>query len=512
MTKRIRIDPAERRIIVDGRTVKLRAKSFDLLALLASRPGHLFPRSVLLDRVWQGRSVSPDVLAGCIRDIRRALGAPARDGIVQTVPGCGYRLTEPLDLVRPATARRPGGGTPRDRGPGGERARPSIAVLRFASEAEDSETAIALSRDIALGLSRTRWIDVAASASVEVLEDRVSTSLAAERLGVRYVLDGRFLRDGPRVLVAAALSDGRTGRLLWADRFHAGGQELRTLMEAVCLPVVASVESEIESEERRRAALSPIRSLDAWVGFHRGMGLLQSYEPSAHGAAAAALHDAARADPSCARVAAATSWLHWQQAFLGAAARDADAIGRASTAARDAVSLDPDDPLAHWAMGRANWLQGDLDAATEALQRARGLNPSSAPVRYALGYSLCMQGKLSEALTETRQAIRLSPLDPLMFTYDALAADLHWFTGAPGHARSHALRAASHPNVHAFGVVVAAWVLELCGDRPAADACLKRLASRWPGYDRRAYFAALPCQYGTEKRRIIEGALDRLGA
>lgn len=63
----VRIELLERRVLIDGTPVRLRPKAFDLLALLASRPGHLFSKEILMDRVWLGQCVSPDVLPGCIR-------------------------------------------------------------------------------------------------------------------------------------------------------------------------------------------------------------------------------------------------------------------------------------------------------------------------------------------------------------------------------------------------------------------------------------------------------------
>lgn len=48
------VDPAARRVTVDGREVDMTPKEFDLLALLTTRPGEAITRQELLDAVWAG--------------------------------------------------------------------------------------------------------------------------------------------------------------------------------------------------------------------------------------------------------------------------------------------------------------------------------------------------------------------------------------------------------------------------------------------------------------------------
>src|SRR5262245_4581760 len=78
----------------NGRGARLRAKSVEVLAYLASRPGRLITHEELLRAVWQNTAVSQTVLRVCIREIRAALGDDAKDLLV-TVPRRGYRFTPP---------------------------------------------------------------------------------------------------------------------------------------------------------------------------------------------------------------------------------------------------------------------------------------------------------------------------------------------------------------------------------------------------------------------------------
>ena len=482
MVSTLTIQLCERRVLVNGCAVRLRAKSFDVLALLASRPGHLYAKELLIDRVWQGRSVSPDVLTGTIREIRRALGDRPRSAEwIETVSGTGYRLLKAADIVAGSASAGSGEG----RAEIGDTEAASAAVLGFvARDPGLASMAEALARDIAVGLARTRWIQVAASASVEALAPDASPRDAADRLGVRYVVEGDLRRTPGGFSLQASLAEVERNRILWADRVAAANADVVVLMDDVCTAVVATVEAAIEAEEMRRAELAPVRSMDAWIHFHRGMSRLRRYDASALDVAGRILHEAARADPACARIAAARSWQCWQRVFFGLTNDRQRTLAAARDFAAESIALDGRDPLGHWALGRTEWLADDIEAACVNLERAVALNPSFAMGQYSLGISLNILGRAREAAARCDAALRLSPLDPMAFAFHCLRAQIACFADEAPLAIHHARQAADHPNVHAFGTALAAWVHELSGNRDAALDCIARLRRRWPSHSR----------------------------
>lgn len=82
-----------RRVTVSGTDVPLTRKEFDLLALLAQRPGVVFRREQIISEVWRtswegtGRTLEVHVAS-----LRSKLGMPA---LIETVRGVGYRLVTP---------------------------------------------------------------------------------------------------------------------------------------------------------------------------------------------------------------------------------------------------------------------------------------------------------------------------------------------------------------------------------------------------------------------------------
>ena len=83
------LDPETRRVTVDGEPVHLTPTEFDLLRVLAARPGAVHSREQLLADVWGWRDGSGQrTVDSHIRGLRRKLG-PDR---VRTVHGIGYAL------------------------------------------------------------------------------------------------------------------------------------------------------------------------------------------------------------------------------------------------------------------------------------------------------------------------------------------------------------------------------------------------------------------------------------
>lgn len=90
------IDPARRRVEVEGRPVDLTTLEFDLLHFMAARAGRVFTRDQLLEQVWgKDRFVDHRSIDSLVSRVRRKIETdPGRPKVLQTVWGAGYRFAE----------------------------------------------------------------------------------------------------------------------------------------------------------------------------------------------------------------------------------------------------------------------------------------------------------------------------------------------------------------------------------------------------------------------------------
>ncbi len=85
------IDPSGRTVTVEGVSVELTRREFDLLSMLASNPGRAFSRAYLLERIWGDEiEVFDRTVDSHVVRLRKKLG-PAGQRI-GTVWGVGYRF------------------------------------------------------------------------------------------------------------------------------------------------------------------------------------------------------------------------------------------------------------------------------------------------------------------------------------------------------------------------------------------------------------------------------------
>ncbi|MFM8591794.1 MAG: response regulator transcription factor [Sphingomonadales bacterium] len=85
----ISIDPEQYIVTVEGKEIALAKKEFELLYLLAHRPGRVFLRNEILNQVWGNDVIVGDrTIDVHIRKIRQKLGVDC----ITTVKGVGYKF------------------------------------------------------------------------------------------------------------------------------------------------------------------------------------------------------------------------------------------------------------------------------------------------------------------------------------------------------------------------------------------------------------------------------------
>ena len=88
----LQIDPQRRQIWQSGQTVDLTPMEFDILLLLARRPGQVFTARQIYEAVaTDSYDASWTGISSMVYKLRRKLGA----GIIETVRGHGYKFVTP---------------------------------------------------------------------------------------------------------------------------------------------------------------------------------------------------------------------------------------------------------------------------------------------------------------------------------------------------------------------------------------------------------------------------------
>lgn len=88
-----RLMSQRRELLLNGDSVQLGSRAFDLLLALVKRQGQLATKDELMAEIWPGTIVEENSLHSLISVLRKVLASDAGGArFLQTVPGRGYRF------------------------------------------------------------------------------------------------------------------------------------------------------------------------------------------------------------------------------------------------------------------------------------------------------------------------------------------------------------------------------------------------------------------------------------
>src|SRR5260370_28842871 len=99
------VSPSRNLLARGQEQVRVEPRVMDVLVQLAQRAGDVVSKEELVERVWEGRHVTDDVLTVTIYALRKALGDDARrPRYLETVSRRGYRWLAPAKFAAEAAS------------------------------------------------------------------------------------------------------------------------------------------------------------------------------------------------------------------------------------------------------------------------------------------------------------------------------------------------------------------------------------------------------------------------
>jgi TolB-like protein len=449
----------------------------------------------LIEAVWEGRIVSDSALTTRLNEARTAIGDTGEDQrLIKTLARKGVRFVGPVReqpasrTPAPSDAKAQPEATRQTEAAGKALSvpdKPSVAVLPFANMSGDPEQeyfADGVVEDITTALSRFPGLFVIARNSSFTYKGRASDvrQIGAE-LGVRYVLEGSVRKHAKRVRITGQLINATSGVHLWADRFEGELEDIFELQDRVTTGVVGAIAPKIEQAEIERAKLKNPESLRAYDYYLRGRASFHQYTEAGVADALDLFRVAIRSDPAFAAAYGMAAMCYALRKINGwSEDRDREATETAKLASR-AIELGKDDAVALSSAGyaRARAL-GDLDGAVPILEQALMLNPNMAQAWYAAGYIKIFCGEAQVGLDDLQRAMRLSPVDPLMFLMHSGVGFAHFILGDYDQAAAWAERALREKPDYRPALRVAAASHALAGRPREARAAMEHLRALNP--------------------------------
>ncbi len=378
--------------------------------------------------------------------------------------------------------------------------RSSIAVLPFinvSSDAEQEFFADGLTEDLITDLSKVPGLLVIARNSSFAYKGRsVDVRSIARELGVRYVIEGSIRRASARVRINAQLIDAVDGSQIWADRFDRDLADIFLLQDEVVGKIVSALAGVLPSAR----ALPKRRAIDieAYDLFVRGRSLARLSLQDTR-AARPLLAKAIELDPGFAE---AHAWLamshHFGWMYYGEAEEEHRML--ASSAARRAVSLDPDNADAHIVLGFLRAYDGELSEGVAEVEMGLRINPNHDEGWLMLADLRTCEGRAAEGIDCARNCFRLNPHPPGSYYWQ-----FGWVQYAAGRYED-AVETLRHKSALGPGVhrILAASLAQL-GRMTEAREEARKFLLEFPDFSARQWGSTQPFRNDADRQHFVDG-------
>jgi DNA-binding winged helix-turn-helix (wHTH) protein/TolB-like protein/Flp pilus assembly protein TadD len=448
------LDPSERRLLHDGKSVALTPKCFDLLVILVENSGHLLGKDELLERLWPGQFVEEVNLSFNISSLRKALGEGQDRHFIETVPKKGFRFVahveercqEPAEtstelskeIIKPdklfVPSRFPlslklatgfvtasllvyfgyGFAARRVAAPVNKSIK-TIAVLPFkplSDESRDESLELGMTNQLITKLSNLNQLVVRSMSSVRKYTDVQQDPLKAGlELSAEAVLDGSIQKAGDRLRVTVRLIDVKTGATLLAEPFDEQFTDILKVQDSISERVTQALSLKLTGEERAQLTKHDTDDAEALQLALQGDYLFEKQTGDRRDNWSKGLdyyNKAVEKDPKFAR-----AYIGIAEFYISAGDPKVhlpERVAKAKAAVLRALELDNGLAEAHNALAELKYqYEFDWTGAGTHFKRAIELSPNVSYFHLAYHWYLMCQARFDEAQLELDKAQELAP-------------------------------------------------------------------------------------------------------
>lgn len=403
----VAVDPQALELRSDQGVSTVELKVMDLLRVLAERPGEVWSRDILMDRIWGQSAIGDENLTRIVYLLRKALSHPHGLGdVIKTVPKRGYQLR--LPAIDTLTAPAPTPSSDWD-----------ILVLPFksiAAQLDDQFLADGLCRDLTNLLSRTPSLRVVPISSAM----RFSEANRSDRfdgitpgvssLNVRYQVSGSFQRRGRMIRLRVRLIDRDSDGVVWEKKRDAELDDFFEVQDDLVRSITTAVNSEIETASLKSVFARGAFNLSLYEHLYAAEAERWSYNRQSVASIFSHLEAALAIDPKHALANAGMAVQLGQNLINGWGDADFEILlARAERHLQIAQTSDPQHPDVLVAAGIVKMFSGQNQAAIPYLERAVSLNPNDPHARAILGWQRCIVYRDADQIALIESAERDAP-------------------------------------------------------------------------------------------------------
>jgi adenylate cyclase len=304
---------------------------------------------------------------------------------------------------------------------------PTIAVLPFLNKsAHASLNAIGdlIADGVIARFTRSNALKVLSRYSTAPLQDaKFDVQTMKALLNADYVLRGDFTQQEQRVFVSFELATTTDGVVVFANRDKTDLSDLFEIDSSCCRSIAESVLNTIFDEELKQALTKPLPNLQSYTLYLSGVAALHRSTKFEHDHGEVALQHLIDRHPSSVEPAA---WLaQWLAIKTNRGMVDdvKSVKARINTLLSRAIDIQPTNSFVHAIKGLSTaYFEQDFARAEDHYDTALGLNPNEYLGWLYKATLMAWTDRGGEAALAAEKAIELSPIHPMRYYIQSLAA------------------------------------------------------------------------------------------
>lgn len=292
----------------------------------------------------------------------------------------------------------------------------SVAIMLFKNLSNDDEQGYfceGFSEDLISALSRYKSLLVISSnASFSYSIKEKTVSQIGSELGVRYLVEGKVRKMGPKMRISVSLLSAEDENVIWSQNFDTTIDDIFDVQDEIVATIVAKLVGKVESDQVKKLANKKPDVMEAYDLVLQGLEFHRKSSVSAQNnkKALSLFTQATEVDPNYARAFA------WKTCSLANNSEwfpndmPPNWMEDAFASVNRAMELDPDDPEAHRILGAIKLMfEGDMDKAIFHHKKAIEICPSDTFHLARYSVLLSYLGKPEEAMGQIEKALRINP-------------------------------------------------------------------------------------------------------
>jgi len=292
----------------------------------------------------------------------------------------------------------------------------SIIVLPFENISPDPDQEYfsdGMTEEIITDLSHIHDLMVISRSSAMTFKGTKSTiKEIAEKVNVRYVLEGSVRKAGNSLRITAQLIDGVNDVHLWADKYSGTLDDIFDIQEKVSKSIVDALKIKLSPDEKYRMAQQKINDATAYEQYLLARHEIWRATDESLSHAIQLLNSSLDAIGRNEYLLTALGYVYFQYVNLGIDP-DIRYLDMADELINEALALNPELSKAYYIKSVLHETRGELNDSFNAIKQALKFDPADSEALMMIAFMYGVVGKHEKGMPYAIRAIESDPLYPL---------------------------------------------------------------------------------------------------